>query len=228
MKNGLTNNQLALLDYLSKQEVVLLSSSDAESYEGMEYEGKIVGAYSGYTCVDVSVDLKFKLGLFHVCRLLSNTFEWIKELPKATKKSYRYRSMWALREWAKFSCPELSPSPWIFVVDSIQTFRYDIASKSLGRPRGRTQADAIGQLAASYTNQDLVDYILNSHTKIGAGIYFCDSDPTCFVVDNALFPYDLKDGWSGKEIANFVALWLCYMGYGDKKVIWNQKSSQSS
>jgi hypothetical protein len=44
------------------------------------------------------------------------------------------------------------------------------------------------------------------------------SDPTCFIVDEEIVPFDLRDGWSARALARPIAMWTKAMFDLDIKV----------
>lgn len=51
------------------------------------------------------------------------------------------------------------------------------------------------------------------HIQISPAMWVQKDDPTCFIVDDKIHPYDLRDGWSYEKIAEAVEMWL-YTLYG--------------
>lgn len=72
-------------------------------------------------------------------------------------------------------------------------------------------AEAEKQLAEEISYKEVFEYVRSICRYIGRGLYVSLEDPGIIYVDNTLRPYDLKDGYSDKEVSAILADWadLC-------------------
>ena len=57
-------------------------------------------------------------------------------------------------------------------------------------------------------NQDLTPWLKDTHTEVRPGLWVGIEDPGLFYADEAVFPFDMKSGWSNQAIIEIVNVWL--------------------
>lgn len=53
----------------------------------------------------------------------------------------------------------------------------------------------------------------NKYIQVADYMWVSENDPTCFVIDEKVTPFDLRDGWSGQGLTRPIAAWVKVM-YG--------------
>lgn len=69
------------------------------------------------------------------------------------------------------------------------------------------------------TKDDLAKHILKSYSILTNGLYVSKEDPTCIVVDNDIYKYDFKDGWSDEKIGELIGIYLMLLEYPYRVII---------
>lgn len=139
------------------------------------------------------------------------------------------RAIW---EWAKedkFNW-KLNPfkmpwSGWIWVIDSLESEKSALVDewadetnalpddyKSEEFSKACKERIKVEDKLYKVVTKDQVRNYLDSKTenyyKVNDFMWVNLVDPTCFVIDEAVFPFDLKDGWSSKKCAFLIGRWL--------------------
>ena len=127
-----------------------------------------------------------------------------------------------------FKTNPLKVEGWVWVVDSLEIAKSDMAEKlaaqkvdyytdgRIDRDKFKSYSEEIDKILPTITKDQLIVFIEETCTRISKEIWVQNNDPTCFIVDNDLVPYDLRDGWSHAMVRKLVKKWLEALGYYNK------------
>ena len=159
----------------------------------------------------------------------SNRFGW--SFAKAVA-----RWTWELvtsRDWgmAKVTHPfNRTWESWLFVVDSYTAQSWGYAEETvhvlfpgLNRTDFKRFWAEVARIQKTITHEQIGKYLkYNDYWELRKGFYLNRSDPTCMVVDDSHYKFDMRDGWSSKMITLIINMWFCYVT-GDLFLVKEEK-----
>lgn len=165
----------------------------------------------GHTWTDIYCE--WDLRFWHV----KDLYWWVKQTKDWIKDSYELG-------WDYFK--EVQPfnkrhESWVWTIESFEVAKSDLAESlaedSLSRRNYKKYWEEIKLKKEKITDQELLDYVAKHSFKLsgkrGYDIYCTDNDPTVICVNEKDFPYDLKNGWSDKKIAEIIQHWFYLLEY---------------
>lgn len=102
----------------------------------------------------------------------------------------------------------LTQEYWVWVVDSLDTIRYDIVDETYRRKTKVFQKDVYEEKAKNITREQMLDYVCKNYEQVSERMWVSTTDPTVIVYDNLAKPYKLRDGWSVDQIGEILSEWL--------------------
>lgn len=181
----------------------------------------------GHTCEDVYVHIPmnpFSKSFFP--DYVEKFKHWIETAVDHSGTDFSWKTVkqffsWA---WAMRCIIEPNHQYWAFVVDSFETQRSymaeDIMEERLG---GHKQLLALMRkdyvayqkmeqdIIAELTDEVMEERLKDRFDRINSYLWIQKEDPTCMVVNERIRKYDLKSGWSDKEILANVCRWFYWV-----------------
>ena len=166
----------------------------------------------GHSCCDVRVRVFTPFLSFGYWK--NSVWGWLKDVT-------------ASRRWSEFKI-NLQYHPftkyfdgWLWVIDSFYVAKSQYAEEiiDLTRPEllvtpGNYQKrnDETEKVTATITDKQLEDHLKITGAQLSQSFFVTDSDPTCMVVNEKCIKYvfNLKDGWSNKQIERLIRDWWRY------------------
>ena len=150
---------------------------------------------------------------------LKGCYRWLKELYKDRSWSYS-------KELMPFN-PN-GRQAWVWVLETLDTFRRDtieemafnqieeemgkfpLEDRHKSKKWSKAQHERIIHISESYTMQDARDHLASSdhYVELGHGMFVSVADPTCIIMDSAVFPPIMKSGYSNAQIRLILSVYL--------------------
>jgi hypothetical protein len=156
--------------------------------------------------------------------VISDFFFWLRKDPKVLLKK--------IKRWVFQNPFKIEQQGWVWVVDSLSAemkktsyiLADDIISKERGFKNSRDlyrkkkevndfkEVEKLANhiMSTEEGRQKVFDYAVKESRLIKVTDYMWvnKDDPTCFVVDDGVVPYDMRDGWSPEMLADIISEWF--------------------
>jgi hypothetical protein len=194
--------------------------SETEKYNNpLDKQGNLIPDYEarrpfdveGHSCSDIH-------GFFNI-----NVFsmDFIRSIGNWLQESFELRSVSFFLETVPFFMPW---NQWVWTVDSMRLAAQEVIERRerqrMWKMGDRTTKSIIRVMkqseeqAKSLSREAMKEILLaDGNIQISTGIFVNQNDPTVFSVDETLYAFDLKDGWSNQKLCSIIGEWFWFMGY---------------
>lgn len=102
-------------------------------------------------------------------------------------------------------------SGWAWVVDAKKTIPDEIVMNKIAELRRANRGKKITynyeEMVSQITPEEVQDYLSKNYLQISPAIWVSESDPSCFIYDEAFKPFALSDGWSSAQLGEIFEEW---------------------
>lgn len=138
-----------------------------------------------------------------------------------------------IKNWVFVNPLKIQQEGWVWVVDSLSSSlkdsAYDLATDILAQEQGyensndmyiksrkiidHKEAQAMADRLLSQEREKVYIYMVtkNDLQKVSEYMWISKNDPTVFVLDESILPFDMKDGWSPRMLARTISYWFRVM-----------------
>lgn len=103
---------------------------------------------------------------------------------------------------------------WVWVIDSLDSFRYDIVRENLKKVSKKERLNQdFNLLCSKVSREELFIYVNENYARISPNLWVSREDPGVIVYNNYEEgkPYGLKDGWTFHQLAEILSEWAFFM-----------------
>jgi len=132
---------------------------------------------------------------------------WIRKEPR-----YLFKKM---RNWLFINPFKIRQEGWVWVVDALSSamdsaayeLAEDLMPNELNHEKVVKLADEL--MSTEEGRKKVFDYMVKQYglVKVTDYMWVNEDDPTCFVIDDNVIPFDMKDGWSPEMLADIISEW---------------------
>lgn len=126
---------------------------------------------------------------------------WILSNIESIKEAYREKDLKNILNYINFSTKW---SQWAWTIDSIKSVKYEIAFSYYRMNSSVIPDDVFNKI----TDLEINLYLNKNYNKLNDIIYVGIHDPSVFLVDERIFSFDLKHGWSKAKLEEIMSLWI--------------------
>lgn len=178
-------------------------SHDGSTSDLPRHDGKF--DIEGYSCPDVNVRIVLKPWS------VSDIKSYLRSLVLMWKEC-RGLPLWSQLRLLWSALNPVS-DPWIFVIDSLDTIKVTVLESLTVKSYLMHSKKQIAAVKAG-DPEGIASSL--GYIKVAQGLWVSNTDPTCMIVDESLTPFEMKDGWSPRQISEIVDRWFSVMGYNIK------------
>jgi hypothetical protein len=124
---------------------------------------------------------------------------------------------------------------WVWIVDSLSSAMdfaaYQLADYSIPNEHNHEKVVRLADelMETEEGRKKVFDHMIKESNlvKVTDYMWVNENDPTCFVVDEKIIPFDMKDGWSPEMLAEIISEWYgIFYGFDPIVKIKNNRGSQ--
>ena len=125
--------------------------------------------------------------------------DWLKFNIEGLKEAYEKKELKYLSSYLRLG---MVWSQWAWTIDSIKSVKYEIAFENYRK----TKVDP-DIYFDKVSDAEIDTYLSEHYVKASDCLYVGKNDPSVFVADERVVPFDMKDGWSMKKLEEIMSLW---------------------